>query len=86
MVTSQTQQNAQREGTTQPIDKTGKIVEFLWNLSQNGVKGNTLGSYSAVLRKLAKYTDLDTGSRKRVLSQNSRMERCHKTNDRHSLR
>ena len=36
----------------------GKIVEFLWNLSQNGVKGNTLGSYSAVLRKLAKYTDL----------------------------
>lgn len=43
LVTSQTQQNAQREGTSQPIDKTGKIVEFLWNLSQNGVKSNTLG-------------------------------------------
>ena len=57
LVTSQTQQNAQREGT-QPTDKTAKIVEFLWNLRQNGVKGNTLGSYSAVLRKLAKHTDL----------------------------
>ena len=68
MVTSQTQQNAQREGTTQSTDKTGKIVEFLWNLSQNGVKGNTLGSYSAVLRKLSKNTDLTPESVKEYLA------------------
>ncbi len=68
MVTSETQQNAQREGTSQPTDKTGKIVEFLWNLSQNGVKGNTLGSYSAVLRKLAKHTDLTPESVKTYLA------------------
>ena len=68
MVTSQTQQNAQREGTTHPTDKTGKIVEFLWNLSQNGVKGNTLGSYSAVLRKLAKNTDLTPEAVKEYLA------------------
>jgi integrase/recombinase XerD len=68
LVTSETQQNAQREGTTQLTDKTGKIVEFLWNLSQNGVKGNTLGSYSAVLRKLAKNTDLTPESVKEYLA------------------
>jgi integrase len=68
LVTSQTQQNAQREGTTQPTDKTGKIVEFLWNLRQNGVKGNTLGSYSAVLRKLAKNTELTPESVKEYLA------------------
>ncbi len=67
LVTSQTQQNAQREGTTQP-DKTAKIVEFLWNLRQNGVKGNTLGSYSAVLRKLAKNTDLTPEAVKEYLA------------------
>jgi integrase len=68
LVKSQTQQNAQREGTTQPTDKTGKIVEFLWNLSQNGVKGNTLSSYSAVLRKLAKHTDLTPEAVKEYLA------------------
>jgi integrase len=68
LVTSQTQQNAQREGTSQPTDKTGKIVEFLWNLRQNGVKGNTLGSYSAVLRKLAKHTDLTSEAVKEYLA------------------
>ena len=69
LVTSETrQENAQREGTLQPTDKTGKIVEFLWNLRQNGVQGNTLGSYSAVLRKLAKYTDLTPESVKEYLA------------------
>jgi hypothetical protein len=34
LVTSEPQQeNAQREGTAKLTDKTGKIVEFLWNLS-----------------------------------------------------
>jgi integrase len=61
-------ETAQREGTAQLADKTGKIVEFLWNLSQNGVKGNTLGSYSAVLRKLAKNTDLTPESVKAYLA------------------
>jgi hypothetical protein len=60
LVTSQTQQNAQREGTTQTTDKTARIVEFLWNLRQNGVKGNTLGSYSAILRKTSKKHRLNT--------------------------
>jgi len=68
LVASETQQNAQREGTAQLTDKTGKIVEFLWNLSQNGVKGNTLGSYSAVLRKLAKNTDLTQEAVKEFLA------------------
>ena len=69
MVTSETRQGtAPREGTTQPTEKTGKIVEFLWNLKQNGIKGNTLGSYSAILRKLAKNTDLSPESVKEYLA------------------
>lgn len=69
LVTSGTrQETAQREGKTQLTDKTGKIVEFLWNLSQNGVKSNTLGSYGAVLRKLAKNTDLTPEAVKEYLA------------------
>ncbi|MBT0160416.1 tyrosine-type recombinase/integrase [Candidatus Bathyarchaeota archaeon A05DMB-2] len=69
LVTSGTrQETAQREGTTQLTDKTGKIVEFLWNLSQNGVQSNTLGSYGAVLRKLAKNTDLTPEAVKEYLA------------------
>ena len=69
LVTSGTrQETAQREGTTQLTDKTGKIVEFLWNLRQNGVQSNTLGSYGAVLRKLAKNTDLTPEAVKEYLA------------------
>jgi integrase/recombinase XerD len=72
LVTSGTrQETAQREGTTQLTDKTGKIVEFLWNLRQNGVKGNTLGSYGAVLRKLAKNTDLTPEAVKEYLAKDT---------------
>jgi len=56
------------EGTAQPTEKTGRIVTYLWNLSQNGVKGNTLGSYSSILRKLAKHTDLTPESVKEYLA------------------
>ena len=49
---------AQREGTVQATDAKGKIVEFLWQLKKNGVKGITLKSYGSILRKLARYTDL----------------------------
>ena len=69
MVTSETRQEiAPREGTTQPTEKTGRIVTFLWNLSKNGVKGNTLGSNSSILRKLAKHTDLTPESVKEYLA------------------
>jgi integrase len=69
LVTSETRQEiAPREGTTQTTENTGRIVEFLWNLKQNGVKGNTLGSYSSILRKLAKHTDLMPESVKEYLS------------------
>jgi integrase/transposase-like protein len=69
LVMSETRQEiAPREGTSQPTENIGRIVEFLWNLKQNGVKSNTLGSYSSILRKLAKHTDLMPESVKEYLS------------------
>jgi integrase len=69
LVTSETRQEiAPREGTAQTTENSGRIVEFLWNLKQNGAKGNTLGSYSSILRKLAKHTDLMPESVKEYLA------------------
>ena len=62
---------AQREGTQQAADFKGKIVEFLWQLKKNGVKGITLKSYSSILKKLANKTDLTPENVKEYLAKTS---------------
>ncbi|MDI6848033.1 MAG: hypothetical protein QMD23_07935, partial [Candidatus Bathyarchaeia archaeon] len=62
------QEKAQREGTLQTADIKGKIVEFLWQLKKNGVKGITLKSYSSILKKLANKTDLTPENVKEYLA------------------
>ncbi|MEM2888033.1 MAG: tyrosine-type recombinase/integrase [Candidatus Bathyarchaeia archaeon] len=58
-------------GATATADAKGKIVEFLWHLQKNGVKGITLKSYSSILKKLANKTDLTPENVKEYLAKNS---------------
>ncbi|MEM2971480.1 MAG: tyrosine-type recombinase/integrase [Candidatus Bathyarchaeia archaeon] len=62
------QESAQREGTQQITDIKRRIVEFLWQLKKNGVKGITLKSYSSILKKLANKTDLTPENVKEYLA------------------
>ena len=61
--------NAQREGIqTQQTDNQSRIVNFLWNLKQDGAKDNTIRTYNGYLQKLAKHTDLTPDSVKEYLA------------------
>jgi integrase/recombinase XerD len=64
-------ESAAREGTQQTADIKGKIVEFLWHLKKNGVKGITLKSYSSILKRLANKTDLTPENVKEYLAKTS---------------
>ena len=46
------QEEASREGTKQPIDVKGKIVEFMWKMQKNGRRLSTVKNYSRVLNAL----------------------------------
>jgi integrase len=67
------QNNAQREGTpTQqeqtPSDNNGRIVSFLWAMKQNGKKNGTIRTWSFMLQKLAKHTDMTPDAVKEYLA------------------
>ena len=70
MVTSQTQQNAQWEGTTQEADSKGKITEFLWRMQKQNRSKLTIDGYRWALYKIVeKGADLeDTESVKDTLA------------------
>ncbi|MEM3752902.1 MAG: site-specific integrase [Candidatus Bathyarchaeia archaeon] len=65
------QEAAQREGTVHATNVKGKIIEFLWELKKNGVKGTTLKGYGSILRKLARYTDLTPEGVKEYLAKSN---------------
>ncbi|MDR2719326.1 MAG: tyrosine-type recombinase/integrase [Nitrososphaerota archaeon] len=65
--------DAQREGTpTQqeqiPLDNNGRIVQFLWEMKQNGAKDGTINAWCSTLKKLAKHTDMTPDSVKEYLA------------------
>jgi integrase len=57
LVNSEPQQNSTlREGTQN--DDQGRIVSFLWSMKQNNAKNGTIITYSSILQKLSRYTDM----------------------------
>jgi integrase len=54
LVTSQTQQNAQREGTTQTTDVKGKILEYAWWLKKDGKSEATIKGRVKLLQVMTK--------------------------------
>jgi len=49
------QEKPMREGTTQPADIKGKIVEYLWHLKKKGLKEPTVKQYSNCMDRLLEF-------------------------------